>query len=141
MSSGESGGSDWSGDDSGGTSWGDGGGGDRYTESSAENTALTWILRLVGFVLMAVGIAMVLAPLSVLADVVPFIGNIVGYGTGFLAIGTASVLSLVTIALGWIVYRPLIGIAILAGAGGLFFLFLKLARDRRKGLPPRPVRV
>jgi hypothetical protein len=107
-----------------------------FQDAEAENNAMTWILRLVGFILMAVGIAMVLSPLSVLADVVPFIGNIVGFGTGFIAIGVALVLSLVTIAIGWIVYRPIIGVAILAVAGLILFLFVKLARDRRSARMP-----
>ena len=111
-----------------------------FKQAEAENTTMTWILRLVGFVLMMVGISMVLAPLSVLADVVPFIGSIVGFGTGLIAFGVATVLSLATIAIAWIVYRPILGIAILAVAGLALFGFLKLARNRRAaGRPRRPV--
>jgi hypothetical protein len=78
-------------------------------KAQADNTMLTWILRLVGFVVMLAGLAMILKPLSVVADVVPILGNIVGAGLGFIAFLISAVLSLTTIAIAWIVYRPLLG--------------------------------
>ncbi|MCI5210683.1 MAG: hypothetical protein D3910_18285, partial [Candidatus Electrothrix sp. ATG2] len=59
---------------------------------------------------------------SVLGDVIPFLGNIVEAGTGFIAFLLAAVLSLVTIAVAWIVFRPLLGIILLAIAVGLLVL-------------------
>jgi hypothetical protein len=108
---------------------------DMFRAAEAENTLRTWVLRLVGFVLMSVGIGMVLRPLAVFGDVIPFIGNVIRFGTGFVAVGIGLVLSLVTIALGWITYRPLVGLAVLAVAGLVLFGFLRLARDRRRAAP------
>ena len=34
---------------------------------------LTWILRLVGVILMAIGFTLLFAPLAVLADIIPFL--------------------------------------------------------------------
>ena len=78
-------------------------------KAQADNTMMTWILRLVGFVVMMAGLAMILKPLSVVADVVPILGSIVGAGIGFIAFLISAVLSLTTIAIAWIVYRPLLG--------------------------------
>ncbi len=108
---------------------------DMFQKAEAENTMFTWVLRLVGFVLMSVGIGMVLRPLAVFGDVIPFIGNAIRFGTGFVAMGIGLVLSLVTIALGWITYRPLVGLAVLAVAGLALFGFLRLARNRRRAAP------
>jgi hypothetical protein len=84
-------------------------------KAQAENSMLTWILRLVGFVVMMAGLAMILKPLSVVADVVPILGSIVGAGLGFIAFLISAVLSLTTIAIAWIVYRPLLaGLLIVA---------------------------
>lgn len=83
------------------------------------NKVLTWILRLVGFILMVVGLNMVLKPLSVVADVLPIVGSIVGAGTGLISFLLAALASLVTIAIAWIVYRPLLGIALIVVAVGL----------------------
>ncbi len=82
------------------------------------NTALTWVLRLVGFVLLFLGILGVLKPLRVAADVVPFLGRLVGGGLALAAFLVAAPVALVTIAVGWLVYRPLLGIALLAAAVG-----------------------
>ena len=109
-----------------------------FGAAETENKVLTWTLRLVGLVLMAVGIAMVLSLLSVLADVIPFRGSIIGFGTGLVAFSVASVLSLVTITIGWIAYRPLFGISLLVLAGLAFYGFTKLARNRRQDLPAFP---
>jgi hypothetical protein len=88
-------------------------------KAQAENNMLTWILRLVGFVVMLAGLAMMLKPLSVVADVVPFLGSIVGAGIGIIAFLISVVLSLTTIAIAWIVYRPLLGGLLLAVAVAL----------------------
>jgi hypothetical protein len=91
------------------------------------NNMMTWILRAVGFIMMVAGIFLILNPLAVLADVIPFIGNIVGAGLFMIALLVAAAGSSVTIALGWVAYRPLIGIPLLllglgAIAGAAFML-------------------
>ena len=89
------------------------------------NKNLTWILRALGFFIMFLGLKMILAPLAVLADVVPIFGKIVGAGTSAISFLLAALLSLVTIALAWIIYRPLLAIALLALAGACIFLIMK----------------
>jgi hypothetical protein len=106
-----------------------------FTQLAAENNMLTWILRLVGFLAMAIGIALFLRPFRVMADVVPFIGDIAGAGIVLVAVVAAAALSLFTIALGWIVYRPLLGIALLVVSAALFFA---LAKMRKARIPARP---
>jgi len=88
-------------------------------KAQADNNVMTWVLRLVGFIVMLVGLGMILKPLSVIADVVPILGNIVGAGIGFVAFLLAAVLSLTTIAIAWIVYRPLLGGILLVAAVAL----------------------
>lgn len=97
------------------------------------NKLLTWGLRLFGFVLMFIGFSLLFRPLSVLADVVPFIGDIVGVGTGFVAFMLSLPISLLVIAVAWIFYRPLIGIPLVVLAvGGFVFLISKLVSQHRK---------
>ena len=93
-----------------------------FESAQAENTALTWGLRVFGFLLMFMGIGLVLRPLSVLADVLPILGNIVGAGTGLIAGLVAAVLSLLTISIAWLFYGPLLGVALLVVAAGLTYL-------------------
>lgn len=83
--------------------------------STAEsaNAMLTWILRLVGFILMWLGLKMFLAPVKVLSDVVPLFGTIVGAGIGLVTGLVTFALSFLTIAVAWIFFRPVIGGALL----------------------------
>jgi hypothetical protein len=100
-----------------------------FAAAQASNRTLTWILRLVGFVCMYIGLSMVFRPLSVLGDVVPFIGNVIGMGTGILAFLLATPCTLVTIALAWIIYRPLLGILLLAVAAGAIYMIIKKKKE------------
>lgn len=95
-----------------------------------DNKIMTWILRVVGFVLMFIGLSMFFKPLSVVADVLPILGNIVGIGTGIAAFFITFILSLVTIAIAWIFYRPLLGVLLIGIAVGIFFLFRMLAKSK-----------
>lgn len=109
----------------------------------SENTMLTWGLRLLGFVLMAVGIGLVFKPLAVLADVLPLLGDLLRMGIGLFAGVIAAGLSLVTIALAWLFYRPLLGTGLIVVAGVLVGGAIKLARGRSGGSasadqPPPP---
>jgi len=84
-----------------------------FEHEKASNTMLTWILRIAGFFMMLFGLVLITNILSVLASVIPFLGDIVGAGTGLLAFAVALPLSIVTIAISWIAYRPLVGVPLL----------------------------
>ncbi len=96
----------------------------------AGNAVLTWVLRFVGWLLMFIGLSMIARPLVVVADVLPFLGSLVGAGAGLMAFAVASPLSLLTVAAGWIVYRPLLGIGLFAAGLGLAAMLGKLTADR-----------
>jgi hypothetical protein len=96
------------------------------------NTVLTWVLRLVGFLVMLFGLLMLLRPIRVVADVVPFLGTLVGMGLGLVAFAVAAPLTLLTIAVAWIAQRPVLGIGLILIAlaiGG--WLLSRFARQRR----------
>jgi hypothetical protein len=103
-----------------------------FEQMEAENTMMTWILRIVGYVLMAIGIGLCFKPLVVLFDILPFLGNFVGMITSIIGLVVAAPLSLITISIAWVAYRPLIGIPLLTvGIVGLVGVVL-LVRSRRK---------
>lgn len=66
-------------------------------------------------------------PLSILGSVVPFIGNLIGMGTGLISFVLAGAISLVVIAIAWIVVRPALGITLLVLAIGALIYSRKLA--------------
>ncbi len=96
------------------------------------NAILTWILRLVGFLMMLFGLMMIAGIFSVLASIIPFLGNIVNMGTSMIAFALALPLTLVTIALAWLAYRPLIGIPLfLAAVGSVVFAIMRLSKRKK----------
>ncbi len=103
-----------------------------FASAEQANTLLTWALRLGGFLLMAFGIALLLRPIRVLADVVPLFGTIVGMGLGLIAFGVAAPLSLMTIALAWVAHRPVLGISLILVACAIFgWLVARVLQKRR----------
>ena len=87
------------------------------------NNMMTWILRVVGFFMFVIAVSMILKPLSVMADVLPFLGNMVEFGAGLAGIAVAIPCTLITVAIAWIVYRPVIGVALLVVSVGAIYLF------------------
>ena len=90
---------------------------------------MTWILRLVGFFLMFAGFNLLFGPFDTLIRMIPIVGAVIDFGTTLIAGLLAIALSFITIAIGWIFYRPLIGILLLlvgfAAIGGMIFLAMK----------------
>lgn len=92
-----------------------------FASEESKNNWLTWILRLVGFIIMYVGFAAILKPISTIGSVLPLLGNVLEAGTNLIAGLIAFVLSFTVIALAWIFYRPIIGISLLLVAGAAFY--------------------
>lgn len=96
-----------------------------FQAAEEANVTMTWILRLVGFFLMFVGFNLLFGPIDTIVRMIPLIGGVIDFGTTVLAGILAGAFSFITIAIGWIVYRPLIGILLLVVgmgilAGGVF---------------------
>jgi hypothetical protein len=91
-----------------------------FEQAKADNVALTWGLRLGGFILALIGFNLVLGPLSVLADVIPLIGSIVGGATFVVSLFLSAGISSLVIALAWVAYRPWVGIPLLVVTLGSF---------------------
>lgn len=107
-----------------------------YGDSHAENTTSTWVLRLVGAGLVIFGLMMAMAPLKVLASVIPPLATIVGAGTGIVGFLLGGAWSLLVIAVAWLRFRPLVGIVILALAIGLLWLLFRRGRSQGQGPAP-----
>jgi hypothetical protein len=105
---------------------------DMFKGAQDANRFLTWMIRIGGLVLLIVGFNMLMAPLGVLADVLPLAGSIVRMGTGLIAFALGALIGTVTIALAWIVFRPLVGIAILVIGCTVAFGAWKLAHGKGK---------
>ena len=103
-----------------------------FKRAEEANAMLTWGLRLGGLIVMWIGFMLIAKPLAVFGDLVPFIGSLLEFGIGLLAFLLAGVISLVTVAIAWIVYRPVLGATLIVLAVALPFLLKRM----RGGVKP-----
>ena len=107
-----------------------------FSDAESANTVLTWILRVVGLVVLMIAFALLFAPLGVIGDVIPFVGRLVRMGTGLLAFALAVLTGSVVIAIAWFWYRPVLSLIIIAIGVAITAGVMYLGRNRNKGAQP-----
>ncbi len=100
-----------------------------FAHEQQENKMQTWLLRLVGVIVVCAGLRAILGIFEALAKVIPFLGTIVGAGIGFVSGVFGIAWSLIWIAIAWLRYRPLIGVPLLAVAIGCIYLIKTRSRQ------------
>ncbi|HHF7347431.1 TPA: TMEM43 family protein [Legionella feeleii] len=98
-------------------------------DALVENRIITWILRLVSLLAMVAGFSLILKPLVVLADVLPLLGSIMGFGTGLIAFVCGFVLWSIATAIAWFAIRPLWSLGIILVAVVVSYLFIVRRRQ------------
>jgi hypothetical protein len=101
-----------------------------FHDEQQSESRLTWILRGVGFIAMLIGFVCMTRPLTMVFAVLPFLESLVGAGAFLVALTLAVPITLVTIAVAWIVHRPLIGVLLLVGALAALYV-LRMLHPRR----------
>ncbi len=101
-----------------------------FVAEANSNKLLTWGLRAAGWLLVWVGTALVFEIVDILAIFIPFIGNIIRTGVGFIILVMATSVSLLTVAVGWIYYRPLLAYSLIGAA--VILCILPILRKRKK---------
>ena len=97
-----------------------------FADAQSMNSKITWVLRLVGLLVMYFGLKRVLGPIDSLVDVIPILNGIVAMGTSLAAGLVAGACALLTIGVAWVFYRPWLGIPLIAvGVGVLVMVFMK----------------
>jgi hypothetical protein len=101
-----------------------------FAHAQAANRTLTWILRAVGFGTMFFAGLLVLGPISAMARILPFLGSIVELGFAIVSFFLSAIVSLIVIAMAWIVYRPILGIALIVIAIACIVMLKRLHTKR-----------
>src|SRR2546423_14288939 len=97
-----------------------------FANAQAANRTLTWILRAVGFGAMFFAGMLVLGPISAMARILPFPGSLVELGFAIVSFFLSAIVSLIVVAVAWVVYRPVLGIALILAAIACMMMLKRL---------------
>ncbi|MBV9046129.1 MAG: TMEM43 family protein, partial [Alphaproteobacteria bacterium] len=103
---------------------------DMIKKQQEAEALITWILRGVGTFLIFIGFSMFFGPLAIIASILPFLATLVRGATGFFAFVLSIPVALITIAISWLAFRPLIGGGILLLGLGLGYLLWRWHHNR-----------
>lgn len=103
-----------------------------FEAAQADNVTMTWVLRFLGWMMMLIGLGLVFRPFAVLSDRFAFLGALAEAGVAVSAFLISSSLSLLTIAVSWMFFRPLMGIALLLVGGGAMALYVMRMRAKKR---------
>ncbi|WP_233586574.1 TMEM43 family protein [Legionella sp. km772] len=96
-----------------------------------ENKMLAWILRGVSLLMLVIGFSLLLGPLVALADVLPFLGSIVGFGTGFIGFVLGLAVWVIATSIAWFATRPILAVGITAVVLVLSYMLIKMKQTKR----------
>ena len=100
-------------------------------EIEKNNNIWKWVLRLIGTLLVICGFTSFFGPISTLTSYVPFFGKVVKGVTGILGFLIGLAVSLLVIAISWIVFRPVLGICLLVAVVLLILLAKKITAKKQ----------
>lgn len=86
------------------------------------NKMFTNIVRLVGWLIMFIGLNLLINPLITIFNILPLLSGVVGFLSRGLMLLVSLALSLLTIAIAWFAYRPLLSISLLIIICGIIYL-------------------
>ena len=102
-----------------------------FANEHASNKAMAWLLRLAGFLLIFLGFKNIFNIITTLLKVLPFLANIADLGVNLVAFVLALVWTLIVIAIAWVVYRPVLGIILLAASVALIWYLAKKSKAKK----------
>ena len=102
-----------------------------FDSEHSTNKLITWLLRILGVLIVIGGLRSIVSIVPTLLKVLPFLGQIVETGLGLVCGIIGLVWSLIVIAIAWIRYRPVLGITLLVIAAALIFLLVRRSRKKK----------
>ena len=105
-----------------------------FEDEQTSNTLKTWMLRILGIMMVIGGLKLIFGFVETLLKIVPFLSSIIGWGVGVICTVLGFVWSMIVIAIAWLFYRPILGITLLVIAGFLIWLFALGGKNKMKQL-------
>ncbi|MFY7698573.1 MAG: TMEM43 family protein [Legionella sp.] len=95
-------------------------------DAIADSEMNTWLLRLGSLTLLMLGFYLLVNPIVILADILPFLGSVASFGAGLFAFFAGLSVWITLTAIAWFVSRPLYSIGGISIVIALVFLLRKL---------------
>ncbi len=96
----------------------------------SEHKMRMWIFRLIGFMMMWIGLKALFGPISVFLDVLPIFGSISRTGIGIVTFIVALILSVITILISMLVHSIIALIITMIALVGLAIFYMKTKRKK-----------
>ncbi|MDF3818366.1 TMEM43 family protein [Leptospira sp. 96542] len=97
-----------------------------FQDAQDANVTRTWMVRFLGVFMMFLGFRLIFGPIAAVGGMIPILGTILDLGVSLVAGILTISFSLVTIAVAWIFFRPILGITLLViGIGAFGYLYYK----------------
>lgn len=93
-----------------------------------ENTTIKWVLRILGTILIVIGVLSILSPIQKLLGYIPLLGNIANGIIGLIGTLIGLLISFIIITIAWIRYRPWLIIVIVV----LVVLIIIVLKNNKK---------
>lgn len=91
----------------------------------------TWAFRGVGVLFIFFAFMMLMNPLLVVARYIPLVGEFISSGVAVLSALLAVAVSAVVIGFSWVFHRPVLGLSLVALAGGCIYLVFTLRKEKQ----------
>ena len=107
-------------------------------DAQTGNTVKTWVFRFSGWLLNFIGYNMITSIISTTADItlnwIPLLGpmamTIINLGVSIANFVMANCTTMIVASIAWIFYRPVLGVSLLTGSIGLFFMASQAGRRK-----------
>ena len=109
-----------------------------FKDAIEGNVFLTWVIRAGGLLMMFLGFMLSFAPLTGTLGRLPLIGALIRGGASLVALVMTLALGSILIAMGWIFYRPLLALAIIAVGVGAAVVLSKFGKKDQVAAADRP---
>ena len=107
-------------------------------QAESSNNFMSWLLRIVGFLLVFFGFKGLFGLLITLLKVLPFLANIANVAVSVVCGVVGFAWSLIIIAIAWLFYRPILAGVLIAAVVGLFIFLSKRSKEAKAPVETAP---
>lgn len=101
---------------------------------ASQHKLMTWGLRLAGFLMMWSGLNLMVEPLGVLLDFVPFIGDLARTASSLVTFVISAILTSITIVISIILHNPIMVFLAIGLSGFILYLWTKRKKTQYKSV-------